>query len=62
MKAAVFREVGHPLSIETVPDPTPGPTELVIKTARCGVCGTDISMATGHAEVPGANSGPRNCR
>jgi threonine dehydrogenase-like Zn-dependent dehydrogenase len=51
MKAAVFREVGHPLSIETVPDPTPAPTELVIKTARCGVCGTDISMATGHAEA-----------
>jgi threonine dehydrogenase-like Zn-dependent dehydrogenase len=51
MKAAVLKEVGRPLSIETVPDPTPAPTEVVIKTARCGVCGTDISMATGHAEA-----------
>ena len=51
MKAAVFKGIGQPLSIETLPDPTPGPTELVIKTARCGVCGTDISMATGHAEA-----------
>lgn len=51
MKAAVFKEVGQPLSIETVPDPTPGPTEMVIKVARCGVCGTDISMSAGHGDV-----------
>jgi threonine dehydrogenase-like Zn-dependent dehydrogenase len=51
MKAAVFKAVGQPLSIETVPDPTPGPTEIVIKVARCGVCGTDTSMTSGHGET-----------
>jgi len=51
MKAAVFKAVGQPLSIQTVPDPTPGPTEIVIKVARCGVCGTDISMSAGHGNA-----------
>jgi threonine dehydrogenase-like Zn-dependent dehydrogenase len=56
MKAAVFKGAGHPLSIETVPDPTPGPTELVLKVARCGVCGTDISMTSGHGEQSPVNT------
>ena len=31
MKAAVFKEVGKPLQVETVEDPTPASTELVVK-------------------------------
>jgi threonine dehydrogenase-like Zn-dependent dehydrogenase len=50
MKAAVFRAVGQPLSIETLPDPTPAPTEIVLKVARCGICATDLSMSSGHGE------------
>lgn len=50
MKAAVFKGAGQPLAIETIPDPTPAPTEMVIKIARCGICGTDISMTSGHGE------------
>jgi threonine dehydrogenase-like Zn-dependent dehydrogenase len=50
MKAAIFKGAGQPLSIETVPDPTPSPTEIVLKVARCGICGTDISMTSGHGE------------
>jgi len=42
MKAAVFKEVGQPLSVETVADPTPEPTELVMKVSYCGICGTDL--------------------
>jgi (R,R)-butanediol dehydrogenase/meso-butanediol dehydrogenase/diacetyl reductase len=42
MKAAVFKEVGTPLSIETVADPTPEPSELVMKVGFCGICGTDL--------------------
>jgi (R,R)-butanediol dehydrogenase / meso-butanediol dehydrogenase / diacetyl reductase len=42
MKAAVVREAGQPLSIETVPDPAPIRGEVVIKVARCGVCGSDL--------------------
>lgn len=42
MKAAVFKEVGQPLAIETVDDPTPEPSELVLKVGYCGICGTDL--------------------
>jgi len=51
MKAAVFKGVGKPLSIESVPDPTPGPGDLVLKVGRCGICGTDLHMTDGHAET-----------
>lgn len=42
MKAAVFKEVGTPLQVENVADPTPGDSELVMKVGFCGVCGTDL--------------------
>lgn len=42
MKAAVFKEVGKPLEIEAVADPTPDASELVMKVGYCGVCGTDL--------------------
>jgi len=42
MKAAVFKEVGQPLAVETVDDPAPEPAELVLKVAYCGICGTDL--------------------
>jgi threonine dehydrogenase-like Zn-dependent dehydrogenase len=47
MKAAIFRAPGHPLVIEDVPDPDPGPEEVIIKVARCGVCGTDLHSTSG---------------
>ncbi|MFQ5606636.1 MAG: zinc-binding dehydrogenase [Candidatus Zixiibacteriota bacterium] len=42
MKAAVFHGPNQPLAIEEVPAPTPGPGELLIKVAACGVCHTDL--------------------
>ncbi len=42
MRAAVLRE--NRLSVENVPDPTPGPGSVVLKVAACGVCGTDHSI------------------
>jgi (R,R)-butanediol dehydrogenase/meso-butanediol dehydrogenase/diacetyl reductase len=44
MKAAVVTQPGH-LSIQTVPDPSPGPGDVVVKVARCGVCGSDIQRS-----------------
>ena len=29
-------------SVETVPDPTPGPRDVLIKPRACGVCGSDV--------------------
>lgn len=49
MKAAVFKGVGKPLAIETFADPTPGPGEVVLKVARCGICGSDLHMTDGHS-------------
>lgn len=51
MKAAVFREIGQPLRVESVPDPQPGRSELVVKVDYCGICGTDL-----HATRPGLTS------
>jgi len=47
MKAAVLREPGAPLSIESVADPEPGPGEILIKVEACGVCHTDLHLAAG---------------
>ena len=44
MKAALFDAIGHPLRIGSVPDPTPGPGEVVLKVCRCGICGSDLHM------------------
>jgi threonine dehydrogenase-like Zn-dependent dehydrogenase len=44
MKSALFRSPGVPLSIETVADPVPGPSQVLIKIDRCGICGSDLKM------------------
>ena len=56
MKAPVFKGVGKPLVIETLPDPTPGPGEVVLEVGRCGICGTDLHMTDGHAQTFPENS------
>jgi threonine dehydrogenase-like Zn-dependent dehydrogenase len=51
MKAAVFKGVGQPLSVESIPDPTPGPGEFVLRINRCGICGSDLHMTDGTAPM-----------
>jgi L-iditol 2-dehydrogenase len=41
MRAGVFREKGL-VRVEEVPVPEVGPSEVLIKVAVCGICGTDI--------------------
>ena len=41
MRAAVMGE-GGTFVIETVPDPSPGPGEVVVRVAASGVCGSDL--------------------
>ncbi len=45
MKAA-FYHGNRDIRVETVPDPTPGPTDLVLKVGACGICGTDLEEYT----------------
>ncbi len=47
MKAAIYPGTGRPIVIESLPDPDPGPGELLIRVHRCGICGTDLSMTSG---------------
>ncbi|MFA0751378.1 MAG: hypothetical protein SLRJCFUN_001781, partial [Candidatus Fervidibacter sp.] len=42
MKAAVFYGPYQPLRVEDVPTPTPGPGEVLVRVAACGVCHTDL--------------------
>ncbi len=53
MRAAVMQGLHKPLAIETLPDPTPGEGELVVKVGRCGICGSDLHMT----EDPGYGMG-----
>ncbi len=50
MRAVVYRGVND-LRLETVPVPRPGPNELLVKVAVCGVCPTDIKKIQ-HGTVP----------
>lgn len=47
MRAAVVREFRKPLVIEEVAVPRPGPGEVLVKVAACGVCHTDLHAADG---------------
>jgi L-iditol 2-dehydrogenase len=41
MKALLLSEYNH-LEIAELPSPTPGPDELLIQIAACGICGSDV--------------------
>jgi 6-hydroxycyclohex-1-ene-1-carbonyl-CoA dehydrogenase len=42
MKAALFHQAKDPLRIEHVTTPAPGPGEVLVKVAACGLCHTDL--------------------
>lgn len=47
MKAAVLIEAGKPLEIEDVVISKPGPHEVLIRTAACGLCHSDLHFIEG---------------
>ena len=46
MRAAVIVTPGQ-IAIETLPDPTPGPEDVVVRVAGGGICGTDLHILDG---------------
>jgi (R,R)-butanediol dehydrogenase/meso-butanediol dehydrogenase/diacetyl reductase len=44
LKAAIFRDFNQPLAIDQVPEPRPAPDQVLIRVARCGICGSDLHM------------------
>lgn len=47
MKAAVLIEAGKPLQIEQINISNPGPHEVLIRTAACGLCHSDLHFIEG---------------
>lgn len=47
MKAAVLVEAGKPLQIEQINISNPGPHEVLIRTAACGLCHSDLHFIEG---------------
>jgi 2-desacetyl-2-hydroxyethyl bacteriochlorophyllide A dehydrogenase len=47
MKAAVLERPKH-FAVREAPTPKVGPTDVLIKVERAGVCGTDVHMFNGH--------------
>ena len=44
MKAVQYRAVGAAPEVVTVPDPEPGPGQVLLKVTAAGVCHSDIAV------------------
>ncbi len=52
MLAMVLRTVGQPLAPEDRPVPVPGPDDVLLRVAACGVCRTDLHVVDGELPHP----------
>jgi 2-desacetyl-2-hydroxyethyl bacteriochlorophyllide A dehydrogenase len=46
VQAVVIQEPGK-IEVTEVPDPAPGPRDVVVRVAGCGICGTDLHILEG---------------
>ena len=52
LRAMVFRGTGRALALEERPIPEPGPGEVLVRVAACGVCRTDLHVVDGELARP----------
>ena len=52
MRAIVFEGVGRPLRLVERDPPRPGPGQLLLRVAACGVCRTDLHLLDGEVAIP----------
>jgi len=52
MRAWQLDRAGGPLRLVELPDPQPGPGEIVLKLSTCGLCRTDIHIRDGEIPLP----------
>ena len=48
----VFDAPNRPLRLAEIPEPRPGPGQLLIEVRACGVCRTDLHLLDGDVQVP----------
>ena len=58
MPAAVYVGEGR-IAVEEVPCPEPGPDEVLLEIAQCGICGSDLHMVMARYAKPGRGPRPR---
>jgi propanol-preferring alcohol dehydrogenase len=52
MRAMVLERQREPLRLADLPDPEPGPGQVLISVAACGVCRTDLHIVDGELREP----------
>jgi len=52
MRAMLFEGAGRPLRPAELPDPEPGPGQLLLRVHACGVCRTDLHVVDGELPDP----------
>jgi propanol-preferring alcohol dehydrogenase len=52
MRAAVLDAPRQPLRLTTLPDPEPGPNQVLLRVRACGVCRTDLHLRDGEIDTP----------
>ena len=52
MRAMVLDRPGQPLREADLPDPSPGPGQVLIRVGVCGVCRTDLHVVDGDLTEP----------
>jgi propanol-preferring alcohol dehydrogenase len=52
MQAIVLQRPGERLRPATLPDPAPGPGQLLLEVAACAVCRTDLHLRDGEIDAP----------
>jgi propanol-preferring alcohol dehydrogenase len=52
MRAMVLEKPGTALQLREIADPAPGPGEVLVKVAACGVCRTDLHVVDGELTEP----------
>ncbi|MBK5218790.1 MAG: zinc-dependent alcohol dehydrogenase family protein [Thermoleophilia bacterium] len=52
MRAMVLERAGEPLRLAELPDPEPGPGQLLLSVRACGVCRTDLHILDGELAEP----------
>jgi propanol-preferring alcohol dehydrogenase len=52
MRAMVLERAGQPFRPAELPDPVPGPGQVLIAVRACGVCRTDLHVLDGELAEP----------